>query len=126
MEHSDKYSHPLNQRELLVESSVKSSDRPEDTLSIAQGPNRVPSPNPSLLSIDDSNNIRPVRNPDYVPVFHSHACASHSSASSRTLKDKLRLFWVANKGLGLVLISQLFGTLMNVTTRMLEMEGNQG
>ncbi|KAF2101083.1 hypothetical protein NA57DRAFT_24049, partial [Rhizodiscina lignyota] len=34
--------------------------------------------------------------------------------------------WVRNKGLALVLIAQVFGTLMNVTTRLLEVEGNNG
>ncbi|OAG07641.1 uncharacterized protein CC84DRAFT_1068377, partial [Paraphaeosphaeria sporulosa] len=38
----------------------------------------------------------------------------------------LKVFWVGNLGLILVLVAQLFGTLMNVTTRMLEIEGNDG
>ncbi|KAF2431928.1 hypothetical protein EJ08DRAFT_586544 [Tothia fuscella] len=38
----------------------------------------------------------------------------------------MKAFWVRNKGLGLVLLAQVFGTLMNVTTRILELEGNNG
>ena len=34
--------------------------------------------------------------------------------------------WTKNRGLFLVLVSQFFGTLMNITTRLLEMEGNDG
>lgn len=111
---------------LSTESALKSGDKPEDTLNIHRGAIRVPSPDPSLISIDDSNNIRLGRNPDYVPIHHGRGCASRSPTRSRTLRSRLKLFWITNKGLALVLISQLFGTLMNVTTRMLEMEGNDG
>jgi hypothetical protein len=38
----------------------------------------------------------------------------------------VQALWYRNKGVFLVLISQLFGTLMNITTRLLEMEGNDG
>ncbi|KAF2666400.1 hypothetical protein BT63DRAFT_377242 [Microthyrium microscopicum] len=38
----------------------------------------------------------------------------------------LHSFWGRNKGLVLVLIAQIFGVLMNVTTRLLELEGNNG
>jgi hypothetical protein len=41
----------------------------------------------------------------------------------KTWRDKLRGFWVRNQGLFLVSFSQLFGALMNVTTRLLELEG---
>ena len=43
---------------------------------------------------------------------------------ARSWKAKANALWVANKGLVLVLISQLFGALMNVTTRLLETSGN--
>ena len=123
MENDDKYAQQLSG----AEASLKPGDKPEDALIVNRGAIRVPSPDPSLLSIDDSSNIRLGRNPDYVPPFHQgRRYASHSPAPPRTLKGRAQRFWVANKGLGLVLISQLFGTLMNVTTRMLEMEGNDG
>ena len=121
----DDKSTQLNERELVAGSSLKPGDKADDTLRVNRGAIRVPSPDPSLISIDDSSNIRPGRNPDYVP-FHHDRLASRSPAPPRTLKGRVRASWIANKGLALVLISQLFGTLMNVTTRMLEMEGNDG
>jgi hypothetical protein len=104
-------------------SSFKPGDKPEDSLNVVRGAIRAPSPDPSLISIDDSNNIRLGRNPNYVPGYRH---ASRSPAPPRTLRARLQISWVKNKGLVLVLIAQLFGTLMNVTTRMLEMEGNDG
>ena len=106
--------------------SFKAGDKPEDPLNIHRGAIRVPSPDPSLISIDDSNNIRLGRNPVYVSAHTGRRHASHSPAPQRGLKSRIQRSWIANKGLALVLISQLFGTLMNVTTRMLEMEGNDG
>jgi hypothetical protein len=47
-------------------------------------------------------------------------------APRRGVKGWLQSFWARNKGLLLVLLSQFFGTLMNVTTRLLEVEGNNG
>ncbi|KAL8924981.1 MAG: hypothetical protein Q9172_002463 [Xanthocarpia lactea] len=43
---------------------------------------------------------------------------------ARSWRAKCNALWFANKGLVLVLISQLFGALMNVTTRLLETSGN--
>ncbi|KAL8659422.1 MAG: hypothetical protein Q9226_000449 [Calogaya cf. arnoldii] len=52
----------------------------------------------------------------------------HQSVSpappARTWKARCNALWLANKGLVLVLVSQLFGALMNVTTRLLETSGN--
>lgn len=98
----------------------------EGSLNVARGAIRVPSPDPSLLSIDDSNNIRFGRNSDYFPDQTGRRNASRSPAPLRTAKGKLQAIWTKNKGLFLVLISQFFGALMNVTTRLLEMEGNDG
>ena len=50
----------------------------------------------------------------------------HSSMSPgppATWKGKLAQSWVRNKGLALVISAQLFGVVMNVTTRLLETEG---
>ncbi|KAF8855087.1 hypothetical protein BDZ45DRAFT_596098 [Acephala macrosclerotiorum] len=41
----------------------------------------------------------------------------------RTWRNAWKRFWEQNQGLFLVAISQLFGALMNVTTRLLELEG---
>lgn len=126
MEDNDKYARRLSEQERLAESSLKAADKADDALNISRGAIRVPSPNPSILSIDDSNNIRFGRNPDYVPAFESHDYTARVPDTPQTLGGRLQRFWIANKGLGLVLVAQLFGTLMNVTTRMLEMEGNDG
>jgi hypothetical protein len=106
-----------------IDISAKSGAKPEELLNVSETI-RAPSPNPSLLSVDD---IRFGRNRDHLPVADGRRCASRSPApQSRTLKEKINLFWITNKGLVLVLFSQLFGTLMNVTTRKLEIEGNDG
>ncbi|KAL2073232.1 hypothetical protein VTL71DRAFT_10556 [Oculimacula yallundae] len=47
----------------------------------------------------------------------------HTSSIPRTWKESLWDFWAQNEGLFLVSFSQLFGALMNVTTRLLELEG---
>ncbi|KAF2100329.1 hypothetical protein NA57DRAFT_27902, partial [Rhizodiscina lignyota] len=44
----------------------------------------------------------------------------------KSLQAELQAFWQRNKGLLLVVLSQLFATLMNTTTRVLEVEGNHG
>lgn len=115
-----------SQRGQPAEGSSKAGDKPEEALSVYRGAIRASSPDPSILSIDDSNNIRLGRNPDYVPLHDVHRHSSQSPALPNYAKAKLQSFWTRNKGLAFVLISQLFGTLMNVTTRMLEMEGNDG
>ena len=43
-----------------------------------------------------------------------------------TWKNKFTTTWVRNKGLALVVLAQLFGVMMNVTTRLLEMDGAHG
>ena len=44
----------------------------------------------------------------------------------RTWKETIRLFWTRNKGVVLVMLAQLFGVMMNVTIRLLEMSGTSG
>lgn len=125
---SDKYAqlNSGNERELLAESSLKSGDKPGDTLHVKRGAIRVPSPDPSLVSIDDSSNIRLGRNLNHVPFQEDRNQTSQPLAAPQTLKERIQASWITNKGLALVLVAQFFGTLMNVTTRMLEMEGNDG
>jgi hypothetical protein len=121
----DKPTQLLREHEVEAESSLKPGDKPDETLGVHRGAIRVASPNPSLLSIDDANNIRLGRNPDYAPLHHDRY-ASRSPAPPRTSKEKIQIFWTSNKGLALVLLAQFFGNLMNVATRILEMEGNSG
>jgi hypothetical protein len=108
-------------------SAVKAEPK-SDSLNVSFGGGiRAPSPSPSLISIDEFNNVRLGRDPDYVPAPNGHRYALQSPAARpRSLKAKLAVFWNTNKGLALVMISQICGTLMNVTTRLLEVEGNHG
>ena len=60
-------------------------------------------------------------------VSSSRRLLSRSPAPSpRTWKQAFRLFWARNRGLTLVMLSQLFGVMMNVTIRLLEMNGTSG
>jgi hypothetical protein len=123
-----KYSQRSNEREEpQVELYLKSGNKPDDSLNVICGATRALSPDSDILSRDESSNTRLGRN-----LYHPHTPSSHRYASRspapppQTIRGKLRLFWVKNKGLALVLMAQLFGTLMNVTTRILEIEGNDG
>jgi hypothetical protein len=126
-EDEDKYAASEQLAAYEAEAAGKAGDNKlEGSLNVARGAIRVPSPDPSLLSIDDSNNIRFGRNPDYFPDQSGRRHASRSPAPPRTARGRVQAIWTRNKGLFLVLISQFFGALMNVTTRLLEMEGNDG
>ncbi|KAL5115049.1 hypothetical protein ACEQ8H_007091 [Pleosporales sp. CAS-2024a] len=104
------------------------SDKHHDSLIASRGGIRAASPDPSLLSLDDSSTVRLGRG--HVASYLANGQVRHALRSPapapRTLRARLQVSWIKNKGLALVLIAQLFGTLMNVTTRMLEMEGNDG
>lgn len=109
-----------------AESSLIPGVKPDSPLDITRGAIRAPSPNPSLLSIGDADSILRSHSPGLIPAQQGYGHASRSPQVPRTLKSRVKIFWTTNKGLALVVIAQLFGTLMNVTTRMLEMEGNNG
>jgi len=94
---------------------------------------RSPSPGPSFVSVIESENLRIGRVPDRLGSPGGDRSRRYGSGSPGVAAPGLNLwrgrverFWRRNKGLGLVLLSQVFGTLMNVTTRLLEMEGNDG
>ena len=79
----------------------------------------------SNLSLDEYEQIRPGR------LSHLSEVALRSPSQSpapprRGFRGRLQKFWVRNKGLSYMLLGQVFGTLMNVTTRLLEIEGNKG
>jgi len=71
----------------------------------------------STLSADGqisrSNSISMDPHPGYTP----------RSTAPRTWRTSIGKFWQRNRGMILVSSSQLFGALMNVTTRLLELEG---
>lgn len=127
LEDDDKYAASEQLADYEAEAAGKAGgNKLEESLSVRRGSIRVPSPDPSLLSIDDSNNIRFGRNPDYYPDQSGRRHASQSPAPPWTARGRIQAIWRKNKGLFFVLISQFFGALMNVTTRLLEMEGNDG
>src|SRR5947208_787738 len=88
----------LPQSEIYSESSLNPGDKADDALKIHRGAIRVPSPDPSILSIDDAQSIRLGRNSDYLPPLQSgRRHASRSPAPLRVGKGRLRLFWIRNK-----------------------------
>jgi hypothetical protein len=122
-----KYSQTFNENESQPESFLKPGNKPEDSVN-GCGATRTPSPDSDSLSRDESSHARLNSNLYHLTVQSSRRrYASRSPAPPpRTVLGRLQLFWVKNKGLAQVLMAQFFGTLMNVTTRLLEMEGNDG
>ncbi len=106
------------------ESSLDAGNKPQQTLNVVhRGLIRAPSPDPSFISIND---IQFDPDSDYIAVQHGRRDALQAPATAKGLKGKIQSFWIRNKGLALVLLAQFFGTLMNVTIRLLESEGNDG
>ncbi|KAI9781807.1 MAG: hypothetical protein M1835_004180 [Candelina submexicana] len=79
----------------------------------------------SDISRHAENERRSGRSTSYLPVL-TQRYASSSPAPPRTWRGTLEALWSRNRGLALVMLSQLFGALMNVTTRLLETEGSNG
>ncbi|KAI9811601.1 MAG: hypothetical protein M1827_005350 [Pycnora praestabilis] len=81
--------------------------------------------NVSMYSADNENERRFGRSNSYLPVLGQRH-ASLSPGPPKTWRGTFDVFWLRNKGLALVLLSQFFGALMNVTTRLLETENSEG
>lgn len=85
------------------------------------GPIRPLSPDTlSILSAEEYEQLQPgggVLLPHEQPF---------SDSGAPGWRNKLREFWIRNLGLVYMLVAQVFGTLMNVTIRFLEIEGNHG
>ncbi|KAL8775674.1 MAG: hypothetical protein Q9209_000170 [Squamulea sp. 1 TL-2023] len=87
----------------------------------------IPPSNSFRTSLDDNGSIYSADNENerqrgrlLAPsTLHYHP-VSPASAQSQLWRARWNALWLANKGLLLVLLSQLFGALMNVTTRLLE------
>jgi hypothetical protein len=62
----------------------------------------------SEMSIHDRHSVQ---------LPHRRRSGSGPATPPAGLKGKALAFWSRNKGLGYVLLAQVFGTLMNVTTR---------
>jgi hypothetical protein len=78
----------------------------------------------SELSIysDELRHFRPLVNNDPAARLPSTSPAP----SRRSRRGILSALWIRNKGVVLVLLSQAFGSLMNVATRILETDGAHG
>ncbi|KAK3622258.1 hypothetical protein LTR56_022306 [Elasticomyces elasticus] len=88
------------------------------------GPIRPLSPDTiSNLSVEEYEQIQPTRSR---PRARSSSLNGTPLPSPRGWRGKLRAFYVHNLGLGYMLVAQIFGTMMNVATRTLEVEGNRG
>ncbi|KJX92166.1 hypothetical protein TI39_contig5901g00005 [Zymoseptoria brevis] len=120
-----------------ISSSSSPSESPSPKSSALPKPVSVRSN--SFLSAPLTGPIRPL-SPDHLSVLsdtefeqlsrpRTTRHASHTSTSypsSTSWRAKLQASWIRNKGLALMLLAQFFGTLMNVATRKLEVEGNNG
>jgi drug/metabolite transporter (DMT)-like permease len=78
----------------------------------------------SELSIysDELRHSRPLISNDAA----AHLPSSSPAALRRGWRGTLDALWIRNKGVVLVLLSQAFGSLMNVATRILETDGTHG
>ncbi|KAI9688488.1 MAG: hypothetical protein M1822_001437 [Bathelium mastoideum] len=101
----------------------------QDHLDISRnGPVRAPSSESlSNFSVDDPDQARQGRRalPLVAGGGRRHN-VSRSPAPPKTWRGKWCAFWARNKGLVLMLLAQIFAVLMNATTRLLEIEGNEG
>ncbi|KAK5129623.1 hypothetical protein LTR08_003022 [Meristemomyces frigidus] len=80
----------------------------------------------SNLSADEYDQIRPSRSPSRDAAAAPRYNVELPAASRSRWRRRVDAFWVRNKGLAYMVLAQVFGTLMNVTTRLLEIEGNKG
>jgi len=63
---------------------------------------------------------------DEYQTLHNESSKHYPSSISSTWRGKVKTFWTRNLGLFYMLLAQIFGTGMNVATRILEVEGNHG
>ena len=77
----------------------------------------------SLYSAEDDNERRTGR---LLAVSSGSRLSSLSPAPPTRWKDRATRSWTKNKGLALVCLAQFFGVMMNVTIRVLEMDGSHG
>lgn len=75
------------------------------------------------LSPDSVSNFS-VDDRDYLDVQLPEKARPTSLSGS--FKGRLKAFWIRNFGVLCMVVAQLFGCMMNITTRILEVEGNKG
>lgn len=81
----------------------------------------------SLLVADDHLELRPSRSSDREQEDSSQPYTIGPVREKTEIpQSRWRKFFNRNFGLAMVLVAQMFGTLMNITTRILEVEGNRG
>ncbi|KAL8854668.1 MAG: hypothetical protein Q9221_000450 [Calogaya cf. arnoldii] len=104
----------------------KKAGRKDDVLDVLD----IPLPTSFRPSADDNGSIYTAENENarqrgrlLPPTVRRHQSIS-PAPPARSWKARCNALWLANKGLVLVLVSQFFGALMNVTTRLLETSGN--
>lgn len=78
----------------------------------------------SIYSADNENERRPGRL--LTPLGVCRLPSRSPVPAPTSWNGKFEVFWAKNKGLALVTLAQLFGVMMNVTTRLLEMDGSHG
>lgn len=76
----------------------------------------------SLYSADNENERRTGRLPTPSGIYRLPSISPGPPSTTR--KGNFNSFWLKNKGLVLVMLAQLFGVMMNVATRLLEMDGS--
>lgn len=79
----------------------------------------------SNLSADEYEQIAPGCAQDLAARDRRSSVLSDTTSASGW-RARCQQFWIRNKGLAFMLLAQIFGVLMNVTTRLLEVEGNKG
>jgi hypothetical protein len=90
-----------------------------------RAPHRPLSPDTlSNLSVEEFDQLGPRNDEPSVWLDGGHQ-ALKSSWTARW-QARFRASWLRNAGLFYMLLAQVFGVMMNVTTRLLEIEGNKG
>ncbi|ETN40323.1 uncharacterized protein HMPREF1541_04599 [Cyphellophora europaea CBS 101466] len=87
------------------------------------------SPRPSFdstYSLSHLSELSYVSSRQHEPLMRTDSNASQSQSSRSSLVRKLHSAWITNYGALLVLGAQLFGCLMNLSTRLLETPGDHG
>ncbi|KAG9623200.1 hypothetical protein KCV04_g12982, partial [Aureobasidium melanogenum] len=89
-------------------------------------PHRPLSPDTlSNLSADEFDQLGPRNDEPSIWLDGGHHMTLKSSWTAKW-QARLHATWVRNAGLFYMLLAQVFGVMMNVTTRLLEIEGNKG
>ena len=102
---------------LNVPRDVSSARKSSDTISDV-----------SLYSADNENERQLGRlwSSDGRTRWSSRSPAAEAAAPAQSWRGKTQTFWTRNKGLALVVLSQLCGGLMSVSTRLLEVDDEHG